>query len=124
MRRGKFGLFCACDQYPDCKTTFSVPKGALIKATKNICVHCKHPKISIIKQGKRPQEICINPSCESKSIDDKLLKQKKKCPKCNAKLVVKKGLYGAFWACSAYPKCKYVENINNKKVKIEKATVK
>lgn len=30
------------------------------------------------------------------------------CPKCGAKLVRKKGKYGYFMACSAYPKCKYI----------------
>ena len=31
-----------------------------------------------------------------------------KCPKCNADLVMRKGKYGDFEACSNYPKCKYI----------------
>lgn len=33
----------------------------------------------------------------------------KTCPKCGAKLVIKKGKYGDFTTCSNYPSCDYVE---------------
>ncbi len=32
-----------------------------------------------------------------------------KCPECGSDLVVRKGKYGDFVACSSYPKCKYVK---------------
>lgn len=32
----------------------------------------------------------------------------KVCPKCGSKLVLRKGNYGEFYGCSAYPKCKYI----------------
>jgi DNA topoisomerase I len=35
----------------------------------------------------------------------------KKCPKCGAPLVIRKGKFGEFLACSKYPKCKYTEKI-------------
>jgi DNA topoisomerase-1 len=31
-----------------------------------------------------------------------------KCPKCGAKMVLKNGKYGKFWACEKYPECKGV----------------
>jgi DNA topoisomerase-1 len=31
------------------------------------------------------------------------------CPECDSKLVMRHGKYGAFVACSNYPKCKYVK---------------
>ncbi len=34
-----------------------------------------------------------------------------KCPECGAELVIRKGRYGEFIACSAYPKCKYSRNL-------------
>jgi DNA topoisomerase-1 len=34
-----------------------------------------------------------------------------KCPKCGAPLIKKRGRYGEFVACSAYPKCKYTRNV-------------
>jgi len=32
------------------------------------------------------------------------------CPECNSPLVIRKGKYGEFVACSNYPNCKYVKN--------------
>jgi len=115
IRRGRFGLFVSCDLYEECGTTFSIPKGALVRPTKKICEHCQHPKISIIKRGKRPQELCINKECPSKESDLKLEKDKK-CPKCGGELIIRKSIYNSFIGCSKYPKCRYIEN-NKIKVK-------
>lgn len=46
------------------------------------------------------------------------------CPECGAELVKRKGRFGEFIACSAFPKCKYTEQIdsNNDKEKEEVKT--
>lgn len=41
----------------------------------------------------------------------------KKCPKCGAALIKRKGKKGDFWGCRGYPACTYVENISVKKSK-------
>ncbi len=38
---------------------------------------------------------------------------KTKCPICGNKLVLRKGKYGQFWGCSAYPKCKFTHSDKN-----------
>jgi DNA topoisomerase-1 len=35
-----------------------------------------------------------------------------KCPECGSELLLRKGKFGEFVACSNYPKCKYTKNIN------------
>lgn len=35
------------------------------------------------------------------------------CPRCDGRLVLRKGKYGSFYGCSNYPKCKYTKNIEN-----------
>lgn len=110
IRRGKFGRFIACSNYPACKTTFSLPAG-MIKGTDKRCKECDFPVISVIKKGKRPQEVCINQDCPSKKVDESKLKERA-CPKCKkGKLVVKKSIYGSFLACDKYPECRYTERI-------------
>lgn len=37
---------------------------------------------------------------------------KTKCPSCGSDLVKRNGKYGAFWGCSAYPKCKFTRPID------------
>ncbi len=36
------------------------------------------------------------------------------CPQCGAPLVLRKGRYGEFVSCSAFPKCKYTKNVDEK----------
>ncbi len=110
LRKGKYGQFVACNNYPDCKTTYSVPNNVLIKPTEKECEECNLPIIKIIKKGKKPQEICINPDCPSKNVEEE--KIDKKCPKCGSDLVLRKSVYGSFYGCSNYPKCKYTEETN------------
>ncbi|MBS3142361.1 DNA topoisomerase I [Candidatus Woesearchaeota archaeon] len=114
IKRGKFGRFVACDQYPECKTTFALPSNALTKVSDKACEHCKNPMILVIRKGKRPQELCINQACPSKKME--LTKQQssemdtKTCPKCGeGKLTLRKSIYGQFIGCSRYPKCRYTQ---------------
>jgi len=128
IRRGKFGMFIACDQYPNCKTTFKLPANALTKNSDKLCEVCKYPMILVIKKGRRPQEVCINPVCPSKTSkeEEKEVKQietgkiEKKCPKCGKDLVVRKSFYGQFLACPGYPNCRYIENLSSVAKKEEK----
>src|SRR3989338_8587932 len=69
IRRGKFGVFCACNKYPDCKTIFSLPKNALIKPAKKNCEVCNFPKVLAIKKARQPMEFCLNPKCPSKNVE-------------------------------------------------------
>jgi DNA topoisomerase-1 len=38
------------------------------------------------------------------------------CPKCNSELLLRKGRYGEFIACSNFPKCKYTKNTDGTEV--------
>ncbi|PIN86907.1 DNA topoisomerase I [Candidatus Woesearchaeota archaeon CG10_big_fil_rev_8_21_14_0_10_44_13] len=116
VRRGKFGRFIACNNYPECKTTFSLPAFGLVKSSNKECLQCKHALITIQRKGKRPQEICINPACPSKKVDEAKAKlEEKPCPKCKdtlgGTLVVRKSVYGSFLGCSKYPKCRHTEKL-------------
>ena len=43
----------------------------------------------------------------------------KKCPKCSSPLVIRLGRFGKFYACSAFPKCKYTEPLETKTLGIK-----
>ncbi|MCK5107683.1 MAG: DNA topoisomerase I, partial [Nanoarchaeota archaeon] len=98
IKKGRFGLFIACDQYPECKATFKLPSNALIKVTEHICKECDHPLVQVIRRGKRPQEMCIFPDCPSKNqLEEGETKKPtikvnekneigRKCPKCKSEL--------------------------------------
>jgi len=63
--KGVKGYFVACNKYPNCKTTFSMPKYALPKPG-GICKECNYPRLKMIRQGKRPYDFCINTECPSR----------------------------------------------------------
>jgi len=42
----------------------------------------------------------------------------KKCPKCGSPLIVRIGKYGRFYACSAFPKCRYTEPLEKNTLNI------
>ncbi|MBI5398696.1 DNA topoisomerase I [Candidatus Woesearchaeota archaeon] len=126
IRKGKFGNFVACDKYPACTTTFKLPSGAIFKPAKKECESCKHPLIMIIRKGKRPNEICINPKCSSKQIEDLEMREEAMrvesgevsfaCPSCKeGKLVLRKSIYGQFYGCSSYPKCRFTKKLQQDK---------
>jgi len=56
--------FVACDKYPDCKNTFTLPPNGVIKRTEKICEECGFPMLIRLSKGKRPWEFCFNPECE------------------------------------------------------------
>ncbi len=110
IRKGKFGKFIACTNYPECKNTFNLPKTGLVKVTSDICTECSHPMVLMIRKSKRPQSICINPNCPSKKVTQEV--SEKPCPSCKeGTVVLKSSIYGSFMACNRYPKCRYTERL-------------
>jgi len=55
--------FVACNAYPECKNTYSLPPYSLIKKSSKSCKECGFPMLISIRKGKRPWEFCFNPQC-------------------------------------------------------------
>lgn len=47
------------------------------------------------------------------------IKTDKKCPKCGSPIVERLGKFGRFYACSAFPECKYTESLESEKIDIK-----
>ncbi len=85
IKTGRYGKFLACSAYPDCRN------------------------IKKLNSADGP---------EKKEPDAKILELEKKyatevCDKCSSPMKVKVGKYGPFLACSAFPKCKNIKNIDD-----------
>ncbi len=107
-RRGRYGLFVACENYPECKYIKKDP--VELEYTGEECPKCGGKMV--FKNGHFGRfEACSNyPEC-------KYIKNSKKkepvmtdevCPNCGSPVVIKQGRYGEFKACSNYPKCKTI----------------
>ena len=107
IRKGKFGKFTACSNYPECKYIKKEEKEEPVE-TGETCPECGSKMV--VRKGKYGEfTACSNyPKCkyikqeEPKELDET-------CPNCGNKLVERKGRYGKFIACSNYPKCKYIK---------------
>lgn len=58
-------FFIACDAYPNCKTTYSLPPYGSIRKTESKCWKCNYPMLMSLRKGKKPWTFCFNPQCET-----------------------------------------------------------
>ncbi|MCK5043791.1 DNA topoisomerase I [Candidatus Pacearchaeota archaeon] len=57
--------FIACDAYPDCKTTYSLPPKGTIKKTGKLCEKCGFPMLMSVTYNRKPWFFCFNKECET-----------------------------------------------------------
>lgn len=120
-KAGKFGIFLACNRYPDCDNTKEIetPHAPSTDELDEACENCGKPMI--VKRGRFGMFLACTgyPECKTtrKIIQSKTgvaaakpdLILEEKCPTCGKNLVVKQGRYGEFTACTGYPECRYVK---------------
>ncbi len=97
VRNGKFGKFLACPNYPKCKNT---------------------KPIETLDDGEiKPQgngdSFSLRPASGSTAPEESTAPEAtgEVCEKCGRPMVLRKGRYGNFLACSGYPECKNIRNI-------------
>ncbi len=97
--------FVGCSGYPECKNTYSLPRGATILKTK--CEECGLPMISF---GKPRQRACLDPKCgkEDQEPSNEVVGE---CPECGSELIKRSGRFGEFIGCRGFPKCRYTRSI-------------
>ncbi|MDD1764363.1 MAG: topoisomerase DNA-binding C4 zinc finger domain-containing protein, partial [Methanobacteriaceae archaeon] len=102
------GSFVGCSGYPECKATYSLPRGAVILKTK--CEKCTLPLISF---GKPRQRACLDPKCgqEGRPPSNEVVGT---CPDCGEDLIKRSGRYGEFIGCKGFPKCRFTKSIEEK----------
>ena len=82
IKWGKFGRFMACSNYPDCKNTKQLASG-----------------------GNGVAAPASGDTAENEPREEVL------CEKCGRPMVLKRGRFGEFMACSGYPECKNTKKI-------------
>ncbi len=100
--------FVGCSGYPECKSTYSLPRGAVILKTK--CEKCDLPLISY---GKPRQRACLDLKCgrEGREPTNEVVGT---CPDCGNELIKRSGRYGEFIGCRGFPKCRFTKSIEEK----------
>jgi len=137
MKSSRYGKFLACSNYPECKGKKSIssvrgPSGAAVadsseaapEVSNEPCPICK--KNMVIRKGRFGKFLACPdyPKCtgkqtmrrnyagtQDKGEDSKPETTDEKCPKCGKPMVVRRGRFGQFLACSGFPKCKATKKI-------------
>jgi DNA topoisomerase I len=58
-------FFIACNAYPNCKTTYSLPPKGTIKKVGKECEKCGFPLLMALSAGRKPWIFCFNTDCET-----------------------------------------------------------
>ncbi len=82
IKVGRYGKFLACSAFPKCRNTKPF-------------------------EGQSSSDTLSNPSTEAKEHNE----TSEMCEKCGKPMVLKRGRYGTFLACTGYPECKNTKKI-------------
>jgi len=127
IRNGRYGAFFACTRYPDCDWRSSISPKQQEQEPEKIDEPCpKCGKDLVIKYGRYGKFVACTgfPECrytksmaddeapaKSEDSPDSAPKKRevtysdKPCPKCGAKMVLRRSRTGRFWGCEKYPEC-------------------
>jgi len=107
IRKGRFGEFIACSNFPKCKYT-----RAIEKEDKKVDIKCdKCGADMVIKRGKRGEFLaCSNyPECKNtKPLNPPEILEDVKCPECGGDIIKRNSRRGEFYGCSNYPECNFI----------------
>ncbi len=116
IRKGRFGEFIACSNYPKCKYTRPLEQEE--KKTDVKCDKCGADMV--IKRGRRGEFLaCSNyPECKNtKPLKEPEKLEDVKCPECGGDIIKRNSRRGEFYGCANYPDCKFISKFRpvNKK---------
>ncbi len=93
LKWGRFGQFLSCSGYPECKNTRET------NGTKPVSEEDRAALPAAAKAAK------------TAATPDPVEAEAEPCEKCGSAMVLKRGRFGPFLACSAYPECKNTRRI-------------
>ena len=119
IKKGRYGQFVACSNYPKCSYVEKKPKQELVYVGRD-CPSCGKPLVERKDKKGHTFVACSGyPNCtyiEGAELGYKESDYIKDCPECKTgHLVLKHGRRVDFYGCTNFPKCKYHEWLPKKK---------
>jgi DNA topoisomerase-1 len=111
-RKGRFGEFIACGNFPKCKYTTDLDGNAPPEPEKTDIKCGKCGEFMVIKDSKRGKFLACSayPKCKNAQPLVPPRELDIPCPKCGSKILEKEGKRGTFYGCANYPKCRFISN--------------
>jgi DNA topoisomerase-1 len=111
-RKGRYGEFIACGNFPKCKYTTDLEGNAPPEPEKTDKKCDKCGEFMVIKDSRRGKFYACSayPKCKNAQplVPPRVLTMP--CPKCGSKILEKEGKRGKFYGCANYPKCRFISN--------------
>lgn len=107
IKKGRYGKFLACPNYPECKNTKPLKEKEDAEETDEVCEKCGSKMLK--RKGRYGEFLACSdyPNCKNTKPIVKLIDVK--CPQCGGRIAIKYSKAGRrFFGCSNYPDCKYV----------------
>ena len=111
-RKGRFGEFIACGNFPKCKYTTDLDGNAPPEPEKTDIKCEKCGEFMVIKDSRRGKFLACSayPKCKNAQPLVPPRELDVPCPKCGSKILEKEGKRGTFYGCANYPKCRFISN--------------
>ncbi len=111
-RKGRYGEFIACSNFPKCKYTTDLDGNAPPEPEKTDKVCDKCGEMMVIKDSRRGKFYACSayPKCKNAQPLVAPRELDVPCPKCGSKILEKEGKRGTFYGCANYPKCRFISN--------------
>jgi len=109
LRKGRFGPFWACPNYPKCKGIVKAdPKGIPVPPDEPLDEKCpKCGKTFVKRHGRYGVFVCCIDYPKCKTVKKEILGTP--CPRCGGDLSPRKSRFGTvFYGCTNYPKCNFM----------------
>lgn len=107
VRTSARGQFLGCSKYPKCRGTRPIPEGGVTPAQAD----SSECRAETATQPKPAAKKTASQSSGAKTAKTPPVQTDAKCEKCGSPMVVRKGRFGEFLGCSAYPKCKNIKKL-------------
>lgn len=107
IKKGRFGKFLACPNYPECKNTKPLNHKNVAEETDEVCELCGAKMLK--RKGRYGEFLACSNYPECKNTKQIVQSIDVNCPRCGKPLVVKFTKKGRrFFGCSGYPECEYI----------------
>lgn len=107
VKKGRFGKFLACPNYPECKTTKKLGQKETAEETDIECELCGAKMLK--RKGRFGDFLACSKYPECKNTKQIIQKIDASCPKCGKDIVIRFTKKGRrFFGCSGYPECDFI----------------
>lgn len=107
IKKGRYGKFLACPNYPECKNTKPLKEKETVEETDIDCDKCGNKMVK--RKGRYGAFLACSNYPECKNTKPIIHEIDVNCPMCNNKLAIKFNKSGRrFFGCSNYPDCKFI----------------